>query len=207
MSDTKYIGTVDTAKLIRKHLKKAFPDTKFSVRSSIYSGGSSISVSYTNGPKDSDVESICKSYEGSGFDGMIDLKFSKSHWMLPNGEVILAHTDGTQDSRGIYSTITNEKPHPDAVRVSFGSDYVFVSREVTEDWTLKACKALAKDYGVDFKDEDLNNRCPDEVCHDWSTWNQRVYRIIQHLDLRNGTNIQLDPEFTCGSIDKGYLVI
>ncbi len=39
-----YMPTTELAKEVRKILKKVFPDTKFSVRSDIYSGGSSIDV-------------------------------------------------------------------------------------------------------------------------------------------------------------------
>ena len=41
-----WVTTADTARLIRSALKAAFPDTKFSVRSRTYAGGSSIDVSY-----------------------------------------------------------------------------------------------------------------------------------------------------------------
>lgn len=41
-----YISCADTAKLIRQAIKEAFPGVKFSVRSSVYSGGASITVEW-----------------------------------------------------------------------------------------------------------------------------------------------------------------
>ena len=41
---TRYLTCAETAKLVRKALKEAFPDVKFSVRSNVYSGGASLSV-------------------------------------------------------------------------------------------------------------------------------------------------------------------
>lgn len=82
----KYFSTRDTAKIIRKALKESFPDVKFSVRSSVYSGGSSIDVSWTDGPCMALVESITDLFNGSYFDGMTDYKGSKTH--IFNGERI-----------------------------------------------------------------------------------------------------------------------
>jgi hypothetical protein len=71
----RHIDTVDVAKLVRAALKTAYPvGTKFSVRSDIYSGGSSIRVSWTDGPTTRDVEKIVGKFHGADFDGMIDLK-------------------------------------------------------------------------------------------------------------------------------------
>jgi len=71
---TKYITTTDTAKIIRKILKKYHPDIKFSVRSKSYSGGSSITINWTDGPTERQIKRITEYFEGASFDGMIDLK-------------------------------------------------------------------------------------------------------------------------------------
>jgi hypothetical protein len=55
---TKYFTCFETAKLVRQSLKEAFPGVKFAVRSSTYSGGASIDVSWTDGPNAVQVESI-----------------------------------------------------------------------------------------------------------------------------------------------------
>ena len=79
MTDVKWIDTPEVAKIIRKELKAAYPDTKFSVRSSRYAGGSSIRVHWTDGPTDGQVKQITSKYEGATFDGMIDLQSYVDH--------------------------------------------------------------------------------------------------------------------------------
>jgi hypothetical protein len=68
----KHYSLTETANLIRKALRGAFPDVKFSVTTKRYTGGSSISVSYNNGPRTKDVYTIAHLFEGAGFDGMTD---------------------------------------------------------------------------------------------------------------------------------------
>ena len=72
----KYISVVDTAKLVRTALKESFPGIKFSVKSSSYAGGASISINYFDGPTNKQVKEIISNFEGSYFDGMIDYKGS-----------------------------------------------------------------------------------------------------------------------------------
>ena len=70
----KYISCVDTAKLIRAALKESFAGVKFSVTSSQYAGGASITIKYVDGPTSKQVEAVVKIFEGSYFDGMQDYK-------------------------------------------------------------------------------------------------------------------------------------
>ncbi len=79
MTERKYIDVTGTAKLIRKALKESFPGVKLSVRSERYAGGSSINVSWTDGPTKPQVEHVAGAFEGSYFDGMIDYKGSRYH--------------------------------------------------------------------------------------------------------------------------------
>jgi len=72
--ETVYISVAETAKLVRAALKAAFPGVTFSIRSKSYSMGASISVRWTDGPTEKDVERITGEYRGATFDGMIDLK-------------------------------------------------------------------------------------------------------------------------------------
>lgn len=69
-----YLSCADTAKLVRAVLKETFPGVKFSVRSSVYSGGASINVSYVDGPSYDQVKAVIGVFEGSYFDGMTDYK-------------------------------------------------------------------------------------------------------------------------------------
>lgn len=101
---TVYQSTAETAKWIRKALKEAFPSAKFSVRSSTYAGGSSIRVTWTDGPNQKAVEKIAGKFAGSYFDGMTDYK------------------------GGYVKTFNGQQ------NVSFGPDFVFVERKLTDAW-------------------------------------------------------------------------
>lgn len=92
-----------TAQKIRKALKKAFPGVKFSVRTSTYSMGSSVYVSYEDGPIVSAVEEIAKAYESTSFHGMDD------------------------------STEHHGYVDPDDGQLYHGAGYVSVSRTVSEE--------------------------------------------------------------------------
>lgn len=83
---TKYIKVAETANILRKALKEAFPCVKFSVRSKSYSMGASIDVSWTDGPTAREVEAITGRFSGATFDGMTDYKGGKVHEF--NGEQV-----------------------------------------------------------------------------------------------------------------------
>ena len=106
-----YISTKDTTKHVRKALKHYFPRVKFSVRSECYSGGSSIHVAWTDGPRTQVVERIAKAYEGADFDGMIDLKTNHSS--------VLVNESGPRE-------------------VQFGADFVFCQRSISRQDDLQA---------------------------------------------------------------------
>lgn len=71
----KYMDTADVAKRIRRELKASFPDTRFRVRTRRYAGGSSVDVSWTDGPTDREVNRLIGRYQGKGFDGMTDSSY------------------------------------------------------------------------------------------------------------------------------------
>jgi hypothetical protein len=70
----KYLSCAETAKIIRKELKTNFPKIKFSVRSSVYSGGSSIRIQWVDGPSEKAVEKVAKPFRGATFDAYTDSK-------------------------------------------------------------------------------------------------------------------------------------
>jgi len=81
---TTYETAAQTAKKIRQVLKFWFPGFKFSVTSKSYSGGSSVSVSWTDGAAFELVNNLVNGMNSATFDGMIDLKETKYYsW---NGE-------------------------------------------------------------------------------------------------------------------------
>lgn len=137
-----YISVADTAKLIRKDLKRHFPAIKFSVRSESYSGGASINIYWTNGPTTDQVENVVCAYNGSGFDGMIDLKYSNSAFILESGEVVSGNSQGTENSGGYNPAIKRELPKG-AKEVHFGADFIFCNRKIDPDIELEAALFLA----------------------------------------------------------------
>lgn len=94
---TQYLTVAETAKIIRKALKEAFPDTKFSVRSHKYSMGASIMVGWTDGASVAAVETITKTFESATFDSMTDYKGGKVHKF--NGEEVSFGADYIHTSR------------------------------------------------------------------------------------------------------------
>lgn len=70
----RYISATDTAKLMRKALKAAFPGQRFSVRTDLYAGGASINVQWTDGAPRCSVEKVAQRFAGATFDGMTDCK-------------------------------------------------------------------------------------------------------------------------------------
>ena len=137
---TEYISVAETAKLVRQALKRAFPGVAFSVRSKSYSGGASVDVYWTDGTRTTDVDPIIKQYQGGDFDGSIDLKYSQTHYLRPDGTTMTAYNPGTsgaggsdpsEDNRGLAEVM------PENVRVvRFSADFVFSNRSIS-DWEQK----------------------------------------------------------------------
>ncbi|MEX3929767.1 LPD29 domain-containing protein [Paraburkholderia sp. BR10936] len=92
-----YIGVAETAKLLRKALKEAFPGVKFGVRSHKYAGGASIGVAWRDGPSEALVEAITDRFRGSYFDGMID--YQGSRYAMIDGQMVRFGADYIQTRR------------------------------------------------------------------------------------------------------------
>lgn len=72
---------VTAARNLRAQLRARWPGVKFSVRTSRYSGGNSIDVSWTDGPTDEQVSAIANRYQAGHFDGMTDCyEYHRSAW-------------------------------------------------------------------------------------------------------------------------------
>ncbi len=83
-AELNWISATDLSKVIRQTLKAIFPRTKFSVRSSYYSMGSSVTVSWVDGPTTAQVDRALDSFRGKHFNGSDD---STSYSpILVNGE-------------------------------------------------------------------------------------------------------------------------
>jgi len=198
---TIYLSCAETAKLVRTALKEAFPNQKFSVKSSNYSGGASINVSWDDGVAQNKVNEVIKQFEGAGFDGMIDLKFYKDHWLLPNGEVVLARSDDTEGGR--YPSYKCDKPHPEAKKISFGADYVSANREISREIYEKIAKQLAKLNNIEFIGMDSY---PEEFAEECSNWWNVVWRLVVNEDLTDFKEI-VSSEVVAGKWEDFYKVL
>jgi hypothetical protein len=146
-----HVGTTDTAKAIRALLKRKFPTTKFSVRSKIYAGGSSIDVSWTDGPTAKLVDAYIAPFAGSGFDGMCDMKYNVGAWLYPNGEAAFRETRGTEGN-GVVPAAAAGPDYNGAVPVSFGADFVFTNRSLSEPAKDRVLKAYAAKWNDELAD-------------------------------------------------------
>lgn len=107
------IDQVTVAKMAVNILKKAFPKTKFTRTTSRYSGGSSVTIYWTDGPTVKQVENLIGHMEGASFDGMQDLK---------------TYHDSTDPATG--------------ERIRYANDYMFCTRTITNEAALIAFTAL-----------------------------------------------------------------
>jgi len=119
-----YLSCAETAVMIRQVLKESFPGVKFSVRSSVYSGGASITIKYNDGPNADAVKAAVGIFEGSYFDGMQDYKGQR------------------------YAAI-------DGQEMSFGADYVFVDRKISDEMYAAALDALYEKFAGNFASDPL----------------------------------------------------
>ena len=159
----RYIEAKDTAKLIRKALRAAHPEVTFSVRTRTYAGGASIDVGWTDGPTRDDVESVTDLYRGGGFDGSIDLAYSRAAWLYPDGSVTFAETGGTEGSRGSVPSDYGAPLNETAELVTFGARYVFTNRNVSPEM-MGAAVALIRAW--DRRGYGEGRQCS-PGCGDW----------------------------------------
>lgn len=79
MNDTyRTLDAKEVAAFLRQDLKAAFPRTKFAVRISRYSMGSSVHVAWTDGPNEAQVKVVTDALNFYRFDGMQDLASTAS---------------------------------------------------------------------------------------------------------------------------------
>jgi hypothetical protein len=127
-----YLPVAQTARLVRAALAKAFPGTRFSVTSQSYSGGCSVRVRWTDGPLRAEVEPIASMFQGKRFDGSIDLAWSASLWLMPDGTATVASDPGSAGSGGYHGPVREWMPHPDAKLICTGA-YVFCDRATSPE--------------------------------------------------------------------------
>lgn len=133
-STARHIPNTDVAKLVRRDLKSAFAGTKFSVRTNKYSGGSSIDVTWTDGPTTAQVDALVSHYCGASFDGMTDMK-------------------------NYHDTAVVGENGPEVVH--YGNDYIFTNREFSTEGIDRVIEQIAADnpwrsFSPEFRGEILS---------------------------------------------------
>lgn len=77
---------------IKEELKKAFPTIKFSVKSSNFSMGDSVDISWTDGPTSKEVDAITDKYQYGHFNGMEDIyENSNRREDIPQAKYVSTH--------------------------------------------------------------------------------------------------------------------
>lgn len=131
-----FVSPADTARLVRAALARELPGVRFYVRTNSYSGGASIRVSYDGSaegaPSRGRVSDVVGSFTGSGFDGMIDMKYGIDRYLTADGRVVGTETHGTYGSAGLNPPV-HDKPPAGARLVRFLADYVFVEDHLPYD--------------------------------------------------------------------------
>lgn len=83
-------STAQCADAIRAELKEKFTGVKFSVRSSIFAGGDSVDIDWTDGPTRDQVENVICKYQYGHFDGMNDIyEYSNCRKDLPQAKYVM----------------------------------------------------------------------------------------------------------------------
>jgi hypothetical protein len=139
-------STKETAQMIRAALKKNFPGTKFSVRTSYFAGGSAVDIGWTDGPTTKAVDAVVGPYQGDGFDGMIDMSYSKQAIMLADGTVTYGPCEGTGGQKGSVPEYKPEIPEGAKV-VSFGAKFVQTHRKKSPAAIKAGLEAVVAKYG------------------------------------------------------------
>jgi len=91
-----------TAAAIKEELKKAFPNTKFSVKSSSFAGGNDVCVNWDNGQTVKQVEEITRKYQYGSFNGMEDIyEYTNNREDIPQAKYV-------SENRHISEELTKE---------------------------------------------------------------------------------------------------
>lgn len=176
----KYLTCAETAKLVRKALKRNFPGTKFGVRSSNYAGGASIDIRWDLGPTSDQVKKVSGLYEGATFDGMIDLKTHHDTALMgENGEVEV---------------------------VSMGADYIFTHRGYGDKVMAQSSRDMAALLGLDGADPEQTLDENKTGARRWDTLRTFTRRILDRQAMPSGYTGLERTAVRCGAIEDFYQV-
>jgi Large polyvalent protein associated domain 29 len=189
-----WLGIKEGNKLLRKHLAAEFPGVKFSVKGQSYSGGSSTDISWIDGPLQKQVEKIASAYGYKGFDGMIDLQYSYSQYLTPEGRIVCGGTSGTVGSMGTVSPFKIEPP-AGSVPICSGIGYVFCNRKHSVGMYRRAVESVCRKYGVEPVPEVIDDGFEPHLAREAQNlrvggagWQGEYLSNLVHRDLVRRTN-------------------
>lgn len=85
---------------IRKELKAAYPETKFSITSKSYTGGSSVDIDYEDGPTEKELQKITGKHEYGHFNGMEDIyEYSNVNGEIHQAKFVFIHRDPSEKTK------------------------------------------------------------------------------------------------------------
>lgn len=181
IQSTKSLTCAETARLLRQVLKESFPGVKFSVKSSTYSGGASISIRWTDGPNDAQVRAAVGGFESAYFDGSIDYQGCIYHMM--DGQPIQFGADYINTSR----------EHSDAaIEAAIGALWRRYGAQMREQGIerpsvadFRSCRLWSVRLGGNFDDlqgmvDQILAKRSDRLCGDRSPLASRVF--VTHDD-------------------------
>ena len=125
----KYIDRAEVARLMKKELTAKYAGVSFSITSKTYSGGGSITIKWTDGPTESQVEHVVSKFESRGFDGSIDMEYIIRHYI--KGGKLYTYSTGTEGSRG--SVPAWGKLPEGAEEIHINTGYVFCNRTLSRE--------------------------------------------------------------------------
>jgi Large polyvalent protein associated domain 29 len=134
---------VAAGKNMRIELAAAFPGVKFSVRSSRFSGGDSIDVTWTDGPTGDQVDSIVGKYSAGSFDGMTDCyNYEHSAWCDAFGDAKYVHSTREFSDRLLGSALARVAKYWGAEPAPTVDDY-----RAGRLWNVKAnCSDFQREF-------------------------------------------------------------
>ncbi|KFU75412.1 hypothetical protein SAMN04489729_6994 [Amycolatopsis lurida] len=182
ITESRFIDTADVAKLVRKELKKTFPDTKFSVRISRYAGGSSVYVGWTDGPTTKDVDQVVYAFQSGRFESMTDCAYSADSWYCPEHGPRVARTYGCDldDNNGLHASRCCHQ----AELVHFCATHVSTSRQLSDEFTAELAAKVRKDCRM-APEGPLDDPIPEGTrwhYGDYSTVYNAIWRLADDTD-------------------------
>ncbi len=160
----KYDSLRKGSKNLKQELRDAFPETKFSVRSSSFSGGDSIDISWTDGPISEEVEKISGKYQQGNFNGMIDLyEYSKTNvWpdVFGGAKYVMCQRHYSNDA------------------------YLQAVAEIEKEWGITLKVSYTSSNSAYISNEDDKNVDDASNARYWSG-SQLVNRKLSETDFRN----------------------